>query len=233
MKRRGWVAASIALAAVAALLVPSAGVGAASGTYAGASTLVAKQSGQEPLLDDGGAVCFTQSIALMPNGLGGGCLSFPIEGRPPAILVQDSSLTLDVAFQVCVDMNQDGHCYMNPEKPPGICDDVVGFSHADNGVFFNPLGSYIEPVTGILKPLPTSLPPPGLCSSHGSSPLPRPAWPGYIVFLCEGVHLTDMPHAHTPTTGTIQVVQPPQPQPGAGNFCQTIRDNFKEYYLLP
>ena len=77
------------------------------------------------------------------------------------------------------------------------CADEIFFSHNDAGHFFNPLG-----------PLP-----------QGFKPgCPGGPFPGYIVFICDGVHAVQgqPPHAHIAPKGEITLTTGGT---GFGDFC--------------
>lgn len=125
------------------------------------------------------------------GGAGGACIAW--DGASDSVLVSDVLAGLDVAYQVCVDNDGDGVCVERSPLLPG-CDDQIFFSHADGGAFFNPLG-----------PLPTSFLPgcPG-------------GFPGWVVFLCTGVHDDGAAHTHDATDGTVVGTTGGT---GYGNFC--------------
>ena len=124
------------------------------------------------------------------EGVGGFCTSF---GGGDAMAVFDAAAQSDVAFQVCVDNDGDGFC-TTPDTGP--CADVVAFSHDDSGAFYNPVG-----------PLPT-----GFSPGCGAG-----AWNGYVVFLCQGTHISGgVGHVHPATTGTGRVTSGGE---GLGTFC--------------
>lgn len=164
----------------------------------GGGTVVVKQQGQGPAADSGTLVCEPGTGI----GTGGACLDFAPGGF---VEVLDTVNGHHVAFQVCLDTNGDGVCVDNP-KDQSPCRDRMFFSHDDAGIFHNPLG-----------PLPTSMP----CG-------PTPAgWNGYVVFLCEGVHVTangtssgGTPHTHETTVANVSVTGPMAPS-GYGDFCGT------------
>lgn len=166
------------------------------GPYVSGGTAVYRENG-ETRADDGAAICSTTGA-----GIGGGCL--PFGGPGAAVKVTDAASGANVAFQVCIDNNGDGVCSDFGQKPDGAgCLDQVYFSHSDDGRFFNPLG-----------PLPTSRAPG--CSTAGG-------WNGYIVFVCEGVHVAangsaggGEPHVHPATAGSISSASEGT---GYGNFC--------------
>ena len=127
-------------------------------------------------------------------GVGGFCVGF---GGGDSVALTDLAAGENVAFQVCVDNSGDGLC-TSPEFGP--CADVIAFSH-DDGHFYNPVG-----------PLPTGFAPG--CSG---------GFPGYVVFICQGVHGTDLspPHAHPATGGTGVVTTGGE---GSGDFCGGTRE---------
>ncbi len=176
------------------------GAGGGSADYVAGGTAVAKTAGQPPLVDSGVLQC----SASTGDGVGGACLPFGALALD-AVLVKDAVAGRQVAFQVCIDNDGDSVC-----TSPGIgkpCDDLVVFSHDDAGNFFNPLG-----------PLP-----PGFAPGCPGGP-----FPGYVVFLCEGVHASaegtnDLtPHAHPATTGTATLASGGT---GFGDFCGGVRQN--------
>ena len=163
--------------------------GSALSGYTGGGTFVAKTP-LGTVVDNGGAIC--QGTA--GDGIGGGCLPFPGEGREGFVGVMDDSAGKEVAFQVCIDNNGDGIC--GGPQNDGRCFDQIFFSHADDGKFFNPLG-----------PLPTSF-----LSGCGAG-----AHNGYVVLLCSGEHVDATgPHTHAPRTGTISLTASGS---GYGDFC--------------
>ena len=160
-----------------------------SGYTAGGTFVVRTQFGS--LVDDGGVVC--QGSA--GDGIGGGCLPFPTDGREGYVGVFDDSQGKEVAFQVCLDNNGDGVCG-GPGRADGTCGDEIFFSHSDDGRFFNPLG-----------PLPTTF-------QRGCG---DGAFPGYVVLLCTGAHEVDgSAHTHAVTQGRIELRPTGS---GYGNFC--------------
>lgn len=148
------------------------------------------------------------ALACTQNGVGvgGGCIPF---GNYDSILVQDAARGRNVAFQVCIDNNGDGAC---SGESGNSCRDQQFFSHDDAGAFFNPLG-----------PLPKGFLP----------GCPGGAWKGYVVFLCEGVHIPVRPpgpgHAHPATAGTISGALSGT---GYGNFCQPTGFQEKLYVVV-
>lgn len=139
-------------------------------------------------------------------GVGGACV--PFGAATDSILVQDDVSGTAMAFQVCIDNDGDGVCTSPDFKP---CGDDVFFSHGD-GKFFNPLG-----------PLPTSFR--GGCAGG--------SFPGYVVFLCEGVHAdaASGAHVHPATTGSVTGTRGGT---GFGDFCGGARENpsRKSYIVL-
>lgn len=137
--------------------------------------------------------------------VGGACL--PFDGNN-SVRVDDDRAGLEVAFQVCIDNDGDGVCGGDPRR---ACADDLFFSHDDAGRFFNPLG-----------PLPTSFRPgcPG-------------GFPGYVVFLCQGIHQPPDPgagtHVHTVSKGTASSVFGGT---GFGNFCQPAGGEPGKSYVL-
>lgn len=164
------------------------------GPYVAGGTAVYRENGQT-VADDGAALC-------LPGGMGVGGACLPFGGRGGAVGVLDAVSGTNVAFQVCIDNNGDSKCTDN-RKPTGeACVDQVFFSHSDDARFFNPLG-----------PLPNSRTP----------GCPTTGWNGYVVFICEGVHVAQngsagggQPHTHAATTGTISNAPAGS---GYGNFC--------------
>jgi hypothetical protein len=141
----------------------------------------------QPAADEGSMVCNNGDNV----GVGGFCTSF---GGGDAIAVFDAAAGTDVAFQVCIDNSGDGVCTSPDDRTH--CADQVFFSHDDAGNFFNPIG-----------PLPT-----GFAPGCFGGP-----WNGYVVFLCEGTHVSgSSAHAHTATTGTGRVTTGGE---GSGTFC--------------
>ena len=188
-------------------------------TYIGGGTLVYEQGGQnpnDPRVDKGTLVC-DQATG---NGVGGVCLT--AEGLN-GVLVHDDVKENRVAFQVCIDTNGDGRC-VSQQLDPGVdpCQvgvDLIFFSHDDQGLFHNPLG-----------PLPPA--------STRCPGFELQGFKGYIVFLCEGVHVprdssgTGLPHSHQATTGTATAIQSLQ-YDGYGNFCGGLKDQVvKEYQIV-
>ena len=135
--------------------------------------------------------------------IGGGCL--PFSPADNSVRVLDDHIGLAVAFQVCIDNDGDGLC----GGTRGTCADDLFFSHNDAGDFYNPLG-----------PLPMGFKPG--CSG---------GFPGYVVFLCQGIHFprTGAPHHHTPTKGTISGTTGGS---GFGDFCQALEDLPPKQYFL-
>ena len=141
----------------------------------------------QPAVDEGSVVCNNGDNV----GVGGFCMSF---GSGNAIGVFDDVAGTDVAFQVCVDNNADGVC-TSPDM--GTCADVVTFSHDDNGAFYNPVG-----------PVPTGFTPG--CGGPG-------AWDGYVVFVCQGTHVSGLgAHTHPATGGSGRLTSGGE---GNGTFC--------------
>ena len=160
---------------------------------AGGTTVVQDGNGFGNLLDAGGVVCVKRGTG---PSVGGGCVPF---GHGSSIGVSDDALgTTDVAFQVCLDNDGDGFCAFAPGA--GGCADDVYFSHDSSGAFHNPLG-----------PLPTGF----------RSGCPGGPWQGYVVFLCQGVHvtnvLTGVGHVHAAVHGTITPTT--AAGSGFGDFC--------------
>lgn len=188
----------------ASIAVASLGVAPpASVTYLGGGTLVAKQQFGEAVVDSGALVCTTQGL-----GVGGGCVPF---GSGDSIGVLDLLAGKQVAFQVCIDNDGDGLCG-GDFGGALTCRDEQFFSHHDDGAFFNPLG-----------PLPKAF-------QRGC---PGGAWPGYVVFLCEGAHVPvrppGPPHVHGATEGTVELTTGGT---GFGNFCQPTGFQTKAYTVV-
>lgn len=187
------------------LLVSSVTVGTAGpfDEYVGGGVVVVRDAEQQgTVVDDGLVVC--NKTDPQPS-LGGGCVLF---GPWEAILVTDNVVGTAVAFQVCIDNNGDSKCSGRGSEPgTGFCSDDLLFSHDDAGFFYNPLG-----------PLP-----------QGFRPgCPGGPWPGYVVFLCEGVHNTGTPHAHPAFGGSISGAPAGT---GFGNFCQPQGGEEKDYVV--
>lgn len=197
MKRMRMIAAFTALLALSALALGNAQ---AADVYVGGGTVVFKQEGQAPAADKGTLVCSSSGVSV-----GGGCIPF---GGGGFVAVTDLINGTNVAFQVCIDASGDGVCTDGKTAAAGQCNDIVFFSHDDEGLFHNPIG-----------PLPGAMP----TGCGQSAP-----WQGYVVFLCEGVHATGGPstgapgggHAHGATLGTIATTSSTSPS-GFGNFCGT------------
>lgn len=186
--RRLLLALSVAAFAATPLTTPPAVADGAEASYVAGGT-AAVRNGGSTTLDEGVMTCTDVGGY---RGAGGFCLPF---GGGDAVRVADQVAGENVAFQVCLDQNGDGAC-TSPDEAPS-CPDVVVFSHDDNGAFFNPVG-----------PLPTGFDP---GCGYG-------AFPGYVVFLCEGVHadFTLLPHVHPATAGTATVTSGGE---GLGTFC--------------
>lgn len=153
--------------------------------------------------DEGSMTCSVSTGA----GTGGSCLRFDPLNPSPAVLVHDAALGAAVPFQVCLDNNGDGFC-TSPESGP--CADDIVFSHADGGAFFNPL----------------TVP-------NGFRPGCGGPFPGYVVFICDGLHVDNTgAHTHTPTAGVTALVSEGS---GTGNFCGGTPQNVsrKAYTLTP
>lgn len=198
-----------------------AGTPASANVYLGGGTVVFKREGSAPDADKGVTVCHEDSGL----GIGGGCLPFP-PGQDGAVAVSGllgDGLNIEspnVAFQVCIDNNGDGKCVSGGPDTPEPCSDDVFFSHNDKGDFFNPLG-----------PLPTSL-------KDGCNP--ETGWKGYVVFICEGVHVVrdagpnapGVAHAHPTTIGTIHLAQTGFGA-GLGDFCGgTLEQVVEKGYVV-
>jgi hypothetical protein len=177
------------LLGLAAAVASSAGA-ATTTQYAGASTIVARE-GNQTVFDNGLLVCSAQVqdaswfLFGQDTRTGGACLPFDPDGT---VLVQDPSLPDpdEVAYQVCVDNNQDKQCSLieSPGWDP-FCPDWVRFSHkGPPDAWANPMGS-----------LPTAL------LAGGTCPGPQPgAWDGLLVFICSGAHDA---HEHVTSGGSI------------------------------
>ena len=170
--------------------------------YEGSGARVVRAAGIT-LVDEGSMTC----SATTGLGNGGTCLRFNPAVPDPAVFVLDDALGPQVPFQVCVDNNGDGFC-TSPEEGP--CADDIVFSHADGGAFFNPLS-----VRGGFRP-----------------GCPGGAYAGYIVFLCNGVHVDATAHTHGGTTGIARLVTASS---GSGNFCGGTQQNVsrKKYTITP
>lgn len=140
-------------------------------------------------------------------GEGGACVPW---GAGDSILVVDDSLGEDVAFQACVDNDGDRICSQGASLVLPGCEDDIYFSHSDGGVFHNPVG-----------PMRTSF--------RAGCP---GGFPGYVVFLCSGVH-QDLsgPHVHQVTTGMMEIASGGE---GSGNFCAFPQDRMdsKTYAVI-
>lgn len=174
--------AVVALVAQASALTPFLG------TYAAGGTAVVKSDGTT-FADAGALTCSASTGA----GVGGACISWANAAGMDSVLVNDATGS-NVAYQVCVDNDGDGTC--SAISLTGACNDRIFFSHADGGVFFNPLG-----------PLPTSF----------DAGCPG-GFPGWLVFLCTGVHSDAAagPHQHAATVGAVG---PVTGGTGYGDFC--------------
>lgn len=210
-----------AVASLVALVVATTTTGnAATGErYEGGGTVAVAKINGVTVVDNGAAIC-------RPGGAstGGACVPFGevgADGRGFVYLgVDDDTVGEDVAFQVCIDNNGDGVCSDFGQEPAGKgCLDQVYFSHGDDGLFHNPLG-----------PLPSSRAP-GCNTTTG--------WIGYIVFICEGVHVVKdgsanggTPHVHPATTGTVSNAPSGT---GYGNFCGSSNRQpvEKDYKVIP
>ncbi|HVL91590.1 MAG TPA: hypothetical protein VM841_15315 [Actinomycetota bacterium] len=197
MKAQGHRAAIAVVLALGALFATVAGTAQAD-VVVGGGTVVVKQQGQGPAADNGTLVCEPGTGI----GTGGACLDFAPGGF---VEVLDALNGYNVAFQVCIDANGDGVCVDDP-KNQSPCRDRMFFSHDDAGQFHNPLG-----------PLPSSMP----CGNTASG------WNGYVVFLCEGVHVAQngssvggAPHTHETTVANVSVTGP-MASSGFGDFCGT------------
>ncbi len=174
-------------------------------TYNGGATVVVKPVGGEASVDVGTVVCRPGTN----SGTGGACVPF---GTGNAIRVNDIVAGSAVAFQVCIDNDGNGKCGGLPTVPN--CFDRVFYSHNDAGTIFNPLG-----------PLPTGF----------NAGCPGGKFKGYIVFLCQGVHIDgNIPHVHIARSGTATLVTGGT---GFGNFCGPLeafdpRFPPKTYYVL-
>lgn len=197
---------------VAGLALAFAGP-AASEVYVGGGVGVAQPfPGFPPLFDDGAVVCTETG----PD-FGGACIPFGDADRGTnAVGVVDTQFWRSVAFQVCIDNDQDGAC----GTPPSLaCGDDLFFSHDDQGNFHNPIG-----------PLPTNLRP-------GCPANPDAAHQGYIVLLCQGVHgdgpLGAPAHAHPTTQGKVALDTPPVGgNQDEGTFCGAGERAVKPYTVV-
>lgn len=165
----------------------------ASREYEGSSVVVVRDSdGNATFVDSGVFVCRPEPHV----SFGGACL--PFAAGVNAVEVVDEELGARVAFSVCVDNDGDGRC--GAQDPAAPCQDFTARSHDDGGVFINPLG-----------PLPTGFEPgcPG-------------GYPGYLVFVCSGVHDDETgSHAHRASRGTVSTASvPPGPPTAGGNYCE-------------
>lgn len=179
------------LASLALFLVPSLAQ-ADTHTYVGAATLVAREDGQT-VFDNGAVLCSaavaSDVYAMLTGGsqgVGAGGVCMPFDGSG-TVSVVDPTLSdpEEVAFQVCIDNDQDNLCSL-PETPSWdpLCPDWIRFSHK------GPPAAWANPMANI----PTSL-------LGGSCPGPQlGAWDGIIVFVCSGVHET---HEHKTAAGQV------------------------------
>lgn len=207
--------AAIAIFLLAAVLIGPQASATSSARYTTGGTVVVKQQGQSPDLDQGFVRCDLEG----GNNIGGACLSFApnIDPNFPdndgAILVNDDGFKQLIAFQVCVDNNGDYLCTSGGDPTSDPCADFVAFSHSDRGDFFNPLG-----------PLPTSRVNQAACNPSGGG------WNGYVVFICQGVHSgfssygEPEQHAHPSTNGTIKSAKGGGFGVGLGDFCGGTRE---------
>lgn len=156
-------------------------------TYRGGATIVVKPVGGPPLADVGVVVCRPS----LDTGYGGACIPF---GPGNAVRVNDQVAGSAVAFQVCLDNDGNSKCG-GPPTIPG-CLDQQFYSHNDAGAFLNPVG-----------PLPTNF----------RSGCPGGAFRGYVVFICQGVHIDGItPHTHLARTGSATLTTGGL---GFGDFC--------------
>ena len=173
------------LASLALLLGPSLAQ-ADTRTYVGAATVVAREDGQT-VFDNGVVVCSAAILNdILGQGAGAGGVCMPFDGSGQ-VSVTDPTLSdpEEVAFQVCIDNDQDNLCSL-PETDTWdpLCPDWIRFSHK------GPPAAWANPMANI----PTSL-------LGGSCPGPQPgAWNGLIVFVCSGVHDT---HEHKTAAGQV------------------------------
>jgi hypothetical protein len=170
--------------------------------YEGNGATVVRAAGTT-VIDEGDLTC----SAATGTGTGGSCLRFDPFNPSPAIRILDVAHGASVAFQACIDNNGDSFC-TSPEGGP--CGDDIIFSHADGGAFFNPLAV-----------------------PHNFRPgCPGGPFPGYVVFLCAGVHVDATAHTHDVTTGTATLVVGGT---GSGNFCggTAQRQSRKHYTITP
>lgn len=194
---RRKISGLVAVAALAAALLAPGGSRAAvsePSTFVAAGTVVAKQTGSAPDLDRGVVVCDPAA----GRGIGGVCI--PFAGGRNAIGVLDALASGEVAFQACIDNSGDGACTVDNRTTINPCTDDIFYSHDDQGRFFNPLG-----------PLPAGFWQgcAGQENFHG--------FPGYVVFICDGVHLNQgEAHSHSATSGTVELVAGGT---GYGTFC--------------
>ena len=188
MSRRALVAvASVFAACVSVLPALTPASSAAPGARYAAGGTAVVRQPGEAVLDDGSVICDTG------DGVGAGGLCLPFGGGD-AVAIADAAVGQNVAFQVCLDNDGDGLC-TSPDNDP-TCPDQIYFSHDDAGNFFNPVG-----------PVPTGF----LSGCSGG------AWNGYVVFICNGAHLSGVNgHSHPATSGTGSVTSGGE---GQGTFC--------------
>lgn len=166
--------------------------------YSGGGTVAVAQINGVTVVDNGAAICRPGA-----DSTGGACVAFPERsaGTNPEnyVKVADDTYGPNVAFQVCVDNNGDGVCGGASGVGTERCGDDQFFSHREDGSFANPLG-----------PLPTSFR--QGCSTAG--------FPGYVVFLCTGVHSNDVagPHQHDADAGAVSTASG-DGKPNYGTFC--------------
>lgn len=173
--------------------------------YSGAGTVVTSfdlLQRQLTVVDNGAVVCRdADGDGRHESGQGGACIRFgDLDGD--SILVEDAQHGLEVAFQVCLDMDGDGACTggggegasgsvlpRSPLAEETRCSDAIIFSHSSfDGSFANPLN------VGWMR---------SYWDWCGASP---DAFPGYVVILCAGIHKdvgSALPHTHEVTTGAI------------------------------
>lgn len=138
------------------------------------------------------------------TGEGGACIPFSDGGS--SIHVVDDTLGEDVAFQVCIDNDGNRACGGDPFI--GGCADTIVFSHDDDGSFANPLAV-----------------------STGFTPGCPGGYPGWVVFICDGVHDAGGAHTHVPTHGTIETST--DPGEAGGDFCGGPPLDLGKPYFVP
>lgn len=180
------LAAACAIGALSLAMAVPGEASPASENYAGGGTVAVAQINGVTVVDNGAAICRPGA-----DSTGGACVGFPVrssDGTKPNNYVQviDGTYGPNVAYQVCVDNNGDGVCGGEAGVGTARCGDDQFFSHREDGSFANPLG-----------PLPVTF-------REGCGG----GFPGYVVFLCTGVHANDAtaPHAHGADAGTVSTV---------------------------